>query len=612
MHLRFLSGLTHLVSTYYALAVAIPGTPSGLSKPQWGINESITLLPGYSSPVCHDDTFTPDFVLVVTYENVSIGCQSRPSVVINGSTPGPAVRLPAGVSSWIRVYNEMDEYNFTMHWHGLAQRAAIFSDGSVVSQWPIAPHHFFDYEVHPEPGDAGTYFYHSHVGFQAVTAAGPLIVEDSGEPPYPYDEERIIAFTDYFNKTDTTIEEGLIGKPFKWSGETNAVLINGVGVSVDESAGQEECKLPVIDVKPDTTYRLRFIGALALSMVQFTIVDHDKFTIIGADGQYTLPHEVGFMQVTSGQRFDVIFRTKAEAELGDQKDFLIQFETKGRPAVYRGYGVLRYSDAAPSITQAPTTPPLTLGDATYAWLEYALEPLQPNNFPTADEVTRRITIYNRQVPTQSIIWQLNVSQWNESTQNVVNPGGTPYLIEIYEKVQAAIPSYEAALNNGGWDPESYTWPAKVGEVLEIIWYNTGSLVHGGVDFHPLHAHGGHYYDIGSGNDSYNPVANEKKLQNYKPVLRDTTNLHIYTTKTDKGRTLGWRGWRLRVEDAGVWMVHCHQLQHMVMGMQSVWVMGDADQIRSVPQRYIEGYLTFGGSAYGNSSFAPSYPHRIWN
>ena len=55
-----------------------------------------------------------------------------------------------------------------------------FSDGTpAASQWPIPPNHFFDYELETVVGMAGTYFYHSHIGFQAVTAAGPLIVEDA-------------------------------------------------------------------------------------------------------------------------------------------------------------------------------------------------------------------------------------------------------------------------------------------------------------------------------------------------------------------------------------------------------------------------------------------------
>jgi L-ascorbate oxidase len=54
---------------------------------------------------------------------------------------------------------------------------APFSDGTPqAAQWPIPPLHYFDYELHVPKGMAGTYFYHSHVGFQAISVTGPLIV----------------------------------------------------------------------------------------------------------------------------------------------------------------------------------------------------------------------------------------------------------------------------------------------------------------------------------------------------------------------------------------------------------------------------------------------------
>ena len=98
-----------------------------------------------------------------------------------------------------------------------------------------------------------------------MSASGPLIVEDIGKPPYAYDDEIVVHLQDYFNKTDTAIERGLVATPFVWSGETNAVLINGVGVSIGEEAGTHGCELPVINVDPGKTYRVRFIGATALS-----------------------------------------------------------------------------------------------------------------------------------------------------------------------------------------------------------------------------------------------------------------------------------------------------------------------------------------------------------
>lgn len=40
-------------------------------------------------------------------------------------------------------------------------------------------------------------------------------------------------------------------------------------------------------------------------------------------------------------------------------------------------------------------------------------------------------------------------------------------------------------------------------------------------------------------------------------------------------------------------------------MQTVWVFGDAAQIvAEIPQPYVEGYLTYGGSAYGNDTYDP--------
>jgi L-ascorbate oxidase len=412
---------------------------------------------------------------------------------------------------------------------------------------------------------------------------------------------------DYFNKSDDTIEKGLASVPFVWSGETSAVLLNGVGVAIGETAGQGDCQLPVIKVEPGRTYRMRFVGATALSMVAFGIEDHSRLDVIEADGHYTKPYIVDHMQVSSGQRFDAIFCAKSIEDLGNKTDYIIQFETKDRPAVYTGYAVLRYPSSSPKVTTTPVMAPLKLSNATYNFLEYALEPLVPNDFPAASEVTRRVHVTNAQLAQSATIWQLDGLNWTEGT-SANNP---PYLVDIYKNGPQAMPNYTAALENGGWDPYTLTWPAKLGEVIEIILENTGSLVdnNGGFDYHPFHLHGGHFYDCGSGNGTYDPVANEKKLANYNPVKRDTTNLYRYQTKGTAGKQEGWRCWRLRVQDAGCWMLHCHVLQHMIMGMQSVWIMGEWDDIARIPYSGEQGYLDFGGTAYGGENISPVVYHN---
>jgi L-ascorbate oxidase len=62
----------------------------------------------------HDGGFTPDFYLSVTYENHTVACQTRMSALVNGTSPGPTLRLPAGKTSWVRVCNDMEEFNTTM------------------------------------------------------------------------------------------------------------------------------------------------------------------------------------------------------------------------------------------------------------------------------------------------------------------------------------------------------------------------------------------------------------------------------------------------------------------------------------------------------------------
>lgn len=323
-------------------------------------------------------------------------------------------------------------------------RTAPFSDGTpIVAQWPIAPGKFFDYEIHPEVGDAGTYFYHSHMGFQAVTAHGLLIVEDQDEPPYEYDDEIPIVFADWYMKTDYEIESGLVGVPFNWSGEPNAVIFNDrTGNKSFEEAPDDSCKPYVVDVEPAKTYRLRFVGGTAISFITTAIEDHSNLTIIGADGLYSKPSMTDRIQIGAGQRFDVLLTTKSEEELdadGKNGTYWFRYESRGRPQDMAGYALLNYTTSSSSSSKReasaghrpkslgngsdypkfPDKPPVTLpadGDGIPEWLEYDLEPLNMTDpFPTLDEVTRTVYItvsqdiingsYDGGTITGSLVWE---------------------------------------------------------------------------------------------------------------------------------------------------------------------------------------------------------------
>lgn len=86
----------------------------------------------------------------------------------------------------------------------------------------------------------------------------------------------------------------------------------------------------------------------------------------------------------------------------------------------------------------------------------------------------------------NLIWQTEQRQSNNSL---------PYLVQVY--ITGQTPNYTAAVENGGWDPYSNAFPALPGEVLDIVWLSNSGPT-GGWDFHPMHAHGKHYFDLGSG------------------------------------------------------------------------------------------------------------------
>jgi len=68
---------------------------------------------------------------------------------------------------------------------------------------------------------------------------------------------------------------------------------------------------------------------------------------------------------------------------------------------------------------------------------------------------------------------------------------------------------------------------------------------------PFHAHGAYYYDIGSGNGTFDPDANEARLSGTSPVLRDTTVLYRYGNATGTGMAGGVaRVVRVAVESYG--------------------------------------------------------------
>ncbi|MBY0288870.1 multicopper oxidase family protein [Mycolicibacterium sp. GF69] len=146
-----------------------------------------------------------DFALEAIESDIDLGGRTVRTWAYGNQVPGKEIRLRKGERLRAEVANKLPT-DTTIHWHGIALRNDM--DGvPVLTQPPILSGQQFVYDfVVP---DAGTYFYHSHVGTQLDRGLyGALIVEDPDERA-DYDDELIVMLDDWIDGTGTNPDQVL-------------------------------------------------------------------------------------------------------------------------------------------------------------------------------------------------------------------------------------------------------------------------------------------------------------------------------------------------------------------------------------------------------------------
>ena len=129
-----------------------------------------------------------------------------------------------------------------------------------------------------------------------------------------------------------------------------------------------------------------------------------------------------------------MLRTKSAAELVrlNKTDFWIQLESRYRPINITSYAMLSYTEGKyvqpENVLSTPPPPiqaPLALTWDIQNWLEYRLQPLMPNEFPTASEVSRTVVLRSSQVSSKAgVEWTVNNNAWTENDEHL---GDTPLI-----------------------------------------------------------------------------------------------------------------------------------------------------------------------------------------
>ena len=140
------------------------------------------------------------FDLSVGETAVNYTGKTRPAITVNGSVPAPILRWREGTRVQLRVRNDLPPGSIhgdstSIHWHGILLPANM--DGVPgLSFDGIGRGESYLYEFDVRQG--GTYWYHSHSGFQEQGGMyGPLIMDPIAPEPFSYDRDYVVFLSDW-------------------------------------------------------------------------------------------------------------------------------------------------------------------------------------------------------------------------------------------------------------------------------------------------------------------------------------------------------------------------------------------------------------------------------
>ena len=304
----------HLIKSTAALAAA-----SALPMPAWATGQSLSHARKGFGEVSGED-----IELAIGNHHFATGNRSGHAVAVNGTIPGPLVRLREGQRARLHVTNTLAE-DSSIHWHGLL--VPFQFDGVPGVSFPgIRPGERFTYDFPIR--QSGTYWWHSHSGLQEQAGHyGPIIVE-SADPDPRYDRDYVVLLSEftplhphdimrklkvgehYFQRDMLTASEGTMPGSMRrmWgkmrmnprdisdvTGSTYTFLVNGHGP-------QDDLQFAFV---PGERVRLRVINGSAMTFFNLRIPGV-PMTVIQADGQDVDEVEVDEFQIGVAETYDVI------------------------------------------------------------------------------------------------------------------------------------------------------------------------------------------------------------------------------------------------------------------------------------------------------------------
>jgi len=519
---------------------------------------------GWSATVPGPEILGGDEIrLSIAHRSLTIGGRPGHGVLINGSLPGPLLRLREGRRVRLLVANALHE-DTSIHWHGLL--VPFQFDGVPGVSFPgIRPGETFAYEF--TPSQAGTYWYHSHSGMQEQEGTyGAIVIDPAGTDPVASDREHVIVLSDwsplhghalmrklkqdteYFNYQRQTVAGLLAGHDQKlkdrldWgrmrmeptdisdvTGATYSYLLNGQVSAQNWTAlftAGERVRLRVVNASSMTNFNFRLPG-LAMSVVQ-------------ADGQNVRPVKVDELQIAVAETYDVIVEPTGDLA------YAIVAEAVDRSGMASG-------TLAPRMGMKPVLPALRRRPLL-GMVDMGME------MDMSDGATMDMSMRNPAnapgVPLNPGVATLAPMATNRTKEpglgladaghRVLNYGD---LVALSPNPDPRPPERKITIHLTG-NMESYVW------AFDGVKYSDGApplsfgkdervrvtLINDTMMSHPIHLHG-HFFELVTGKGDRAPRKHTVNVQPGGKVVFDAT-----------------------MDAPGDWAFHCHMQFHMHAGM----------------------------------------------
>ena len=258
---------------------------------------------------------------------------------INGSFPAPLLRWREGDDLTLNVTNNLSE-STSIHWHGI--RVPNPMDGVPGLDFPgIAPGETFVYRFPVR--QYGTYWYHSHSGYQEQKALrGPLVIERRDEP-IKVDRDYVVMLTDWTDEDPRVIASNLKENSSYYNihertagSFVDETIQRGVAPTLKSRLMWGKMRMMATDIAGVTGYaytflvnglppaanwtglfrageriRLRFINGSAMTYYDLRIPGL-KMTVVQTDGNDVDPVTVDELRIAVAETYDVIVQPEQD------------------------------------------------------------------------------------------------------------------------------------------------------------------------------------------------------------------------------------------------------------------------------------------------------------